>query len=50
MEAQITVIALIALVATVLLSMLLGSFLYKRRIKKNEQSANEKAKLILKEA
>lgn len=48
--AEWAIIALFALVPTILLSLLIGSLLYKRRIKKNEQSANEKAKLILKEA
>jgi ribonuclease Y len=40
----------IAAVATVLLSLLIGNLIYKRRIRKNEESATEKAKLILKEA
>ena len=47
---ELTVIALIATVATVLLSLLIGSLLYKRKINKNEQSAKEKSKLIIKEA
>ncbi|MFN8888282.1 MAG: ribonuclease Y [Cyclobacteriaceae bacterium] len=50
MEIEIIVIACIATVVTVLLSLAIGSMLYKRRIKKNEQSASEKAKLIVKEA
>ncbi len=50
MEIEIIVIASIATVLTVLLSLAIGSMLYKRRIKKNEQSATEKAKLIVKEA
>ena len=50
MEIEIIVIASIATVATVLLSLAIGSMLYKRRIKKNEVSATEKAKLIVKEA
>ncbi len=50
MEIEIIVIASIATVLTVLLSLAIGSMLYKRRIKKNEQSASEKAKLIVKEA
>ncbi len=47
---EIIVIALIALVATIALSFLIGSLLYKRKINKNEQNASEKAKLIIKEA
>ncbi len=50
MEIEIVVIASIATVVTVLLSLAIGSMLYKRRIKKNEVSATEKAKLIVKEA
>ena len=50
MEIEIIVVASIATVVTVLLSLAIGSMLYKRRIKKNEQSATEKAKLIVKEA
>src|SRR6478609_3692333 len=47
---EITIIALIAVAATIALSFLIGSLLYKRRIRKNEQNAEEKAKLIIKEA
>ena len=47
---EIMTIALIALMATVTLSFLIGSLLYKRRIRKNEQNAGEKAKLIIKAA
>jgi ribonuclease Y len=47
---DIGIIVGIAAVATVLLSLLVGTLLYKRRIRKNEESATEKAKLILKEA
>ena len=47
---EIMIIALIAVVATIALSFLIGSLLYKRKIRKNEQNANEKAKLIIKEA
>ena len=50
MQTEIVIIVAIAVVATVLLSLLIGSLLYKRRIKKNEQTAGEKAKLIVKEA
>ncbi len=47
---EIMTVALIALVVSVALSFLIGSLLYKRKIRKNEQSATEKAKLIIKEA
>jgi ribonuclease Y len=50
MEIEIIVIASIATVVTVLLSLAIGSMLYKRRLAKNEQSATDKAKLIVKEA
>lgn len=50
MQNELIIIVAIAVVATVLLSLLIGSLLYKRKIKKNEQSAGEKAKLIVKEA
>jgi ribonuclease Y len=43
------VIGISALV-TILLSILIGSLLYKRRIRKNEESATDKSKLIIKEA
>ncbi|MCU0420890.1 MAG: ribonuclease Y [Cyclobacteriaceae bacterium] len=39
-----------ASVATLLLSVLIGTLLYKRKLRKREQEASEKAKLILKEA
>ena len=47
---EITIIAMFASVATIALSFLIGSMLYKRKIKKNEQRAGEKAKLIIREA
>ncbi|MFM7858624.1 MAG: Rnase Y domain-containing protein, partial [Flammeovirgaceae bacterium] len=50
MESGIVVTILVALVATILFSMLLGSLLYKRRLKKNEAIALEKSGLIVKEA
>lgn len=40
----------VALVATILLSLLFGTFLYKRKQKRNLQANEEKAKLIVKEA
>lgn len=48
MELQIVIG--VAVMATVMFSFLIGSLLFKRKLKKNEQSAGEKAKLILKEA
>ncbi len=47
---EIIITALIALVATVILSLLIGSFLYKRRMKRNRMEAEEKSKLIIKAA
>lgn len=44
------IVILVSIIATIVLSLLIGSFLHKRRIKKNEDDASEKAKLILKEA
>ena len=41
---------LIAIIPTILIGVLLGSFLYKRRIKKDQQTNQEKAKLIIREA
>jgi ribonucrease Y len=46
-----TVIAIVAsIIATIVLSPLIGSWLFKRKLKKNEEDASAKAKLILKEA
>ena len=46
-----TVIAVVAsILATIVLSPLIGSWLLKRKLKKNEEDATAKAKLILKEA
>ena len=46
-----TVIAVVAsIIATILLSPLIGSWLFKRKLQKNEEDASAKAKLILKEA
>ncbi|HMI65291.1 MAG TPA: ribonuclease Y [Cyclobacteriaceae bacterium] len=47
---EIVTIALIGLAATVVLSLLTGSFLYKRKIKKSRLDADEKSKLIIREA
>ncbi len=46
-----TVIAVVAsIIATIVLSPLIGSWLFSRKLKKNEEDASAKAKLILKEA
>lgn len=47
---EIISVAIAAFTATILLSMLLGNFLYKRRLKKNKIEAEEKSKLIVREA
>ena len=47
---EIIVIALISLVATVVFSMLIGTFLYKRKLRTRKQEAEEKAKMIIREA
>ena len=46
---EIAFVALIGLVATVVLSLLIGSLLYKRKIKKRQHEADEKSKLIIRE-
>ena len=46
-----TVIAVVAsIIATIVLSPLIGSWLFSRKLQKNEEDASAKAKLILKEA
>jgi len=47
---EIMIIALIGVVATVVFSMLIGTFLYKRKLKTRKQEAEEKAKMIVREA
>lgn len=47
---EIFVVILISAVATGGFSFLIGSLLYKRKVRKNEEAAREKATLILKEA
>jgi ribonuclease Y len=47
---ELIVVILICAVATGGFSFLIGSLLYKRKIRKNEEAAREKATLILKEA
>jgi ribonucrease Y len=50
MSTTVIVIVLASIVATIVLSLLIGSFLYKRKIKKNQEDAQDRSKLILKEA
>ena len=47
---EIVTVALIGLAATVVLSLLIGSLLYKRKINKRRHEADEKSKLIIREA
>lgn len=47
---ELTIVALASLVVTIILSIVIGNTLYKRRLKRNEGEAEEKAKLIVKEA
>lgn len=47
---EIIVIALVSLLVTIVLSIIIGSILYKRKIRKNQEANEQKAKLILKEA
>ena len=50
MTITVIVILLSSIVATIVLGVLIGSFLYKRKIKSNQAEAEDKSKLILKEA
>lgn len=47
---QITIVVLVGLLATGALSALLGTLLYKRRIRRRKQDTDEKAKMIIREA
>ena len=47
---EIITLALISLAATVVLSLLIGTLLYKRKLKRNKQILEEKSKLIIREA
>jgi ribonuclease Y len=47
---EVIIIYVVAFIATIILSLLIGTFLYKRKLKKNKQTNEEKAKLIIKEA
>jgi ribonuclease Y len=50
MSTTVIVIVLASIVATIVLSLLIGSILSNRKIKKNQEDAQDKSKLILKEA
>ncbi len=47
---EIPIVALISLVATVVLSVAIGSLLYKRKMKRRKHETEEKSKLIIREA
>jgi ribonuclease Y len=47
---SLIIIVLISLIPIIIFSLLIGNFLYKRRIAKNQQANEEKARLIVKEA
>ncbi len=47
---ELTIVALASLVVTIILSIIIGNVLFKKRLKKNETDAEDKAKLIIKEA
>jgi ribonucrease Y len=50
MTPELIIIISVASVTTLLLSLLIGTLLYKRKLKKRERESTEKAKLIVKEA
>lgn len=50
MSITVIVILLCSVVATIILSFVIGSFLYKRKLKSNRDDAEDKSKLIIKEA
>jgi ribonucrease Y len=50
MSITVIVILLCSVIATIILSVLIGSFLFKRRLKTNLEDAEDKSKLIIKEA
>jgi ribonuclease Y len=47
---EIIVVASIGLVATIVFSIAIGTFLYKRKLRKRKEDAEQKAKFIIKEA
>jgi ribonucrease Y len=50
MSITVIVILLCSVIATIILSVLIGSFLFKRKLKTNLEDAEDKSKLIIKEA
>jgi ribonucrease Y len=50
MSITVIVVVLSSAVATIVLSVLIGSILYKRKLKTNQEDAEDKSKLIIKEA
>lgn len=50
MSLDVIAILVASIIATVILSLLIGSFLYKRKLKSNLEDAEDKSKLIIKEA
>lgn len=47
---EIIIVASIGLVSTIVLSITIGTFLYKRKLRKRKEDAEQKAKFIIKEA
>ena len=50
MSTTVIVVIVVSVIAAIVLSLLFGSLLYKQKLKKNEEDAGAKAKLIIKEA
>jgi ribonucrease Y len=50
MDMELAIVAMVGLMATIVLSIIIGNVLYKRRLKRNEEDAGDRAKLIVKEA
>ena len=50
MDLPLAIVTLAGTVATVILSLFFGTFLYKRKLKRNSKESMEKAGLIIKEA
>ena len=47
---SLIIVILLAVISSILIALLIGSYLYKRRLKKNQVANEEKARLIIKEA
>jgi len=47
---SLIIVILLAIMSSIILALVIGSFLYKRRLKKNQLANAEKARLIIKEA